>query len=409
MMNPSAPRNEEEFIDGIRTLLALPDEQLIAIGGREQLVRLLVDQVAHTRALEREKNKGEVVRAMEAMYGEMPRTKFLQPALENVSRGAGMYENVRHILQTLGAHAVLANPFSEHLKANPDGTFNKTTIDIFAAYTDVRGFSKLSHEMQDDTVDCLQQNYYTFIARITQKFGMRVFSTAGDSLCIYCTDEVDDDGKIVKTKEEKGMSFSMELNRWTNIFAAIWKKFGVGMEEGPEGKKRIPLFETGIGVTTGRLFVKDVNDPVERTGGVVEDVHHAIAALMQNEYPQEQFKFNDIPILSLSQVVIRSARLEVLDPQFDQENIVMDHHIWKKLPGTFRNELIHLGVRDLKGVGDCKIYALPRNRVTDEQFETDIRPKLEAAGITVPHMNILLNPALQPVGGADGPADKSIL
>jgi class 3 adenylate cyclase len=383
-----------------RELLSLSDDALASIGGREKLRELLLNQVTYTRG----QQETEFERAIESMYEKVNGAKFFKPVLDNFPARASMYERAKYVLEKLGTKAALENPYAEHLKMNPDGTFPKTALDVLIVYTDIRGFSKLSHELQDDIVDCLQRNYFVFVARIIQKFNMKVFDTAGDALCIYCTDTYDEHGKKIKTKEENGMEFSIELNKWTNILAAVWKKYGLGIEQGVESEKRVPLFETGIGVTTGRLFIRDMND--SHVVGVIADVQQAMNVLMEKDYPAAEFGENKIGVPALSEDVNRGARLEALDPVFDSENIVLDHFIWHRLPMKFRDKLISLGVRELKGVGQCKLYALPRERLTDKQFDEEIRPLLEEKKLVVP--SIPLDPPKQPIGGADGPGDTAL-
>ncbi len=266
---------------------------------------------------------------------------------------------VEGLLETLVNFKETINPVGEDLQLDENGNIQSKDIEAAVMMTDLRNFTMLSEELEGDIFSFLKLNYFSHIKALIKKYNGRILNHTGDGLVTYFVDEVDAQGKVVKTKEAISIECMQELNELTNDMNEIWLEH---LDREP-GQGHL----TGTAVSTGTIRVGDALS-LSRTGGA------NMTLAVQTDFMQlAETKWADLiaseEVVDINRVVgigtpiNWSARLESLTKKNEDYNCLIPAKTYDQLPPELQEKFVYMDDVELKGIeGRVEIYAMRRHK-----------------------------------------------
>lgn len=289
------------------------------------------------------KNLNQVKENYIARVRANPIIQHLAQYYDRSKNEAGQLEDWFYECSTLSSE--LGNPAKEQLSLDEAGELVPKMVVGACAFVDLRNSSSL-HNQYDLAVIPRITECFSQLHELIEKHGQ--FSNfSGDGAAFYFKDDLDDNGEIELSQQDKAVRFALDLAP----FSAKWNK--ILSEEFPSENELENNHQINFGIFSGPIIVLDVFSKRSRADGTSIKIRKA--EIMGN-------------------TVNAAQRVESLNKVFPGYIILMPEDDYHKLSPEYQKLCRFCGEADLKGIGGqgetINIWGIPQE--SDVNYEPDI-------------------------------------
>lgn len=206
-------------------------------------------------------------------------------------------------------------------------------------FTDVRGFTALSHHHEPEEIEPVMAEYFSDMYPIVNENGGRFANLMGDGAALFFKDRTDEETGEVIPAAESAVRCAIALQDHSKKYDKILQ------EELPIPGKEVSHI-TGIGINSGRI---SVGDPFRKRKG------------------KKGLRRPEI----LGDVVNTASRVESKNKEFPGHIVLITEDEYRAYPEHLQAMFNYCGESHMKGIGDVRIWGLPEDQRVNYAYDID--------------------------------------